>query len=62
MVARFSKCAMVTNWLPHTMVQIFFRLILVHKIVLCSLSSSSIQIGVLALTFRITLVYIDYIT
>ena len=55
MVARFSECAMVTHWLPHTLVQIFFRLILVHKIVWCSLSSSSIQIGVLVVTSRIIL-------
>ena len=24
MVARFSECAVITNWLPHTLVQIFF--------------------------------------
>ena len=24
MVARFSECAVVSNWLPHTPVQIFF--------------------------------------
>ena len=42
-MARFSKCAVVTNWLPHTLVQIFFGLLLVHKIVWCSLSSLSIQ-------------------
>ena len=56
MVARFSECAVVSNWLPHTLVQIFFRLVLVHKTVWCSLSSSSIQTGVLAGTFRITLI------
>ena len=56
MVARFSECAMVSNWLPHTPVQIFFRLVLVHKTIWCSLSSSSIQTGVLAVTFCITLV------
>ena len=55
MVARFSECAVVSNWLPHTPVQIFFRFVLVHKTVWCSLSSSSIQTGVLARTFRITL-------
>ena len=55
MVARFSDCVVVSNWLPHTLVQIFFRLILVHKIVWCSLFSSSIQTGVLAGTFCITL-------
>ena len=56
MVARFSECAVVSNWLPHTPVQIFFRLVLVHKTIWCSLSSSSIQTGVLAGTFRVTLV------
>ena len=55
MVARFSGCAVVTHWLPHTLVQIFFRLVLVHKKVWCSLSSLSIQSGVLAVTFCITL-------
>ena len=54
-MARFSECAVVSNWLPHTPVQIFFHLILVYKIVWCSLSSLSIQTGVLAVTFRITL-------
>ena len=57
MVARFSECAVVSNWLLHTPVQIFFRLVLVHNTVWCSLSSSSIQIGVLAQTFCITLLY-----
>ena len=56
MVARFSECVVVSNWLPHTPVQIFFRLVLVHKTVWCSLSSSSIQTGVLARTFHITLI------
>ena len=55
MMARFSECAVVSNWLSHTLVQIFFRLVLVHKTIWCSLSSSSIQTGVLAQTFRITL-------
>ena len=55
MVARFSECAVVSNWLPYTPVQIFFRLVLVHKTLWCSLSSSSIQTGVLAGTFRIIL-------
>ena len=55
MVARFSECVVVSNWLPDTPVQIFFRLVLVHKIVWCSLSTSSIQTGVLAVTFCITL-------
>ena len=58
MVARFSKCAVVSNWLPHTPVQIFFRLVLVYKTVWCSLSSSSKQTRVLAVTFYITLVTI----
>ena len=57
MVARFSGCAMITHWLPHTLVQIFFRLILVHKKVWCCLSSLSIQTGVLVVTFYITLLY-----
>ena len=60
MVARFSDCAMVTNWLPHTRVQIFFRLVLVHKIVWCSLFSSSIQTRVLAVTFHITLMSVAF--
>ena len=55
MVARFSECAVVSNWLPHIRIQIFFCLILVHKIVWCSLSSLSIHTGVLAGTFCITL-------
>ena len=53
--ATFPRCAVITHWLSHTPVQISFRLLLVHKTVWCSLSSSSIQIGVLAVTFRITL-------
>ena len=57
MVARFLECGVVNNWLPHTPVRIFFGLLLVHKIVWCSLSSSSIQTGVLAMTFRITLLW-----
>ena len=56
MVTRFSECAMVSNWLLHTPVQIFFRLVLVHKTVWYSLSSLSIQTGVLAGTFHITLI------
>ena len=55
MMARFSECGVVSNWLPHTPVQIFLRLVLVHKIVWCSLSSSSIQTGVLVGTFHTTL-------
>ena len=58
-MARFLECAVVSNWLPHTPVQIFFRLILVHKTVWCSLSSSSIQTGVLAGTFCITLLWTE---
>ena len=54
-MTRFSECAMVSNWLPHTPVQIFFCLILVHKTVWCSLPSLSIQTGVLTGTFHITL-------
>ena len=56
MEVRFSRCAVATHWLPHTPVQIFFHLILVHKKVWCSLSSLSIQTGVLAMTFCITLI------
>ena len=55
MEARFSRCAVATHWLPHTLVQIFFYLVLVHKLVWCSLSSLSIQTGVWAVTLRITL-------
>ena len=55
-MARFPRCAVVTHWLPHTPVQIFFRLILVHKKVWCSLSSLSKQSGILAMTFHITLI------
>ena len=47
---------MVSNWLPHTPVQKKICLVLEHKTVWCSLSSSSIQIGVLAGTFYITLI------
>ena len=57
MVARFPECIVVSNWLPHTPIQIFFCLVLVYKTVWCSLSSSSIQTGVLAVTFYITLLY-----
>ena len=48
---------MLTHWLPHTPVQKKFGLALVHKKVWCSLSSLSIQTGVLAMTFHITLFY-----
>ena len=53
--ARFSECAVATHWLPHTLVQIFFCLVLVHKKVWFLLSSLSIQTGDLAMTFHITL-------
>ena len=55
-VATFSGCAVITYWLPHTPVQIFSHLLLVHKTFWCSLSSLSIQTGVLAVTFHITLI------
>ena len=55
MVARFSECAVVSNWLPHTPVQIFFHLILVQKTIWCSLSSLSTQARFLVVTFRITI-------
>ena len=61
MMARFSECIVVTNWLLHTPVQIFFCLVLVHKIVWRSLSSSSIQTGVLAVTFCITLLWSSFL-
>ena len=54
MVARFLGCGVVTHWLLYTLDQIFFCLILVHKKVWCCLSSLSIQIGVLVVTFCIT--------
>ena len=60
MVATFAECVEITHWLLHTSVQIFFRLLLVHKIVWCSLSFSSIQTGVLAVTFHITLLTICF--
>ena len=53
--ARFLECAVATHWLPHTPVQIFFCLVLVLKKVWCSLSSLSIQTGVLGVTFCKTL-------
>ena len=59
-VATFPGCAVITHWLPHTPVQKKICLLLVHKIVWCSLSSSSIQTGVLAVTFHITLLYKKY--
>ena len=37
----------------------FFCLLLVHKIVWCSLSSLNIQTGVLAVIFCITLIFFD---
>ena len=60
MVARFSRCAVVTHWLPHTPVQIFFCLVLVHKKVWCCLSSLSIQTGVFAIIFRINLMFANF--
>ena len=56
MVARFLRCAVATHWLLHTLIQIFFCLVLVHKKVWCCLSSLSIQTGVLAVTFCIILI------
>ena len=61
MVARFLECAMLTHWLLHSLVQIFFHLVLVHKTIWCSLSSSSIQTGVLAMTFHITLMNLEFV-
>ena len=58
MVARFLECAVITHWLPHTPIQIFFCLVLVHKKVWCSLSFLNIQTEVLAQTFHITLIVI----
>ena len=60
-MARFSRCAVVTHWLPHTLVQIFFCLVLVHKKVWCCLSSLSIQTGVFAVTFYITLIRCNFL-
>ena len=60
MVARFLGCVVVTHQLPHTPVQIFSRLILVHKKFWCCLFSLSIQIEVFAVTFHITLVAKKY--
>ena len=59
MVATFLECGMVTHWLPHTQVQIFFCLVLELKKVWCCLSSLSIETGVFAETFRITLLYLQ---
>ena len=56
MEARLSRCAMVTHWLPHTLVQFLFCLVLVYKKVWCSLSSLSMQTGVLVVTLRIILI------
>ena len=55
MEVRFSGCVVATDWLLHTPVQILFHLVLVHKTLWCSLFSLSVQIGVWAVTFRITL-------
>ena len=60
-MATFSGCVVITHWLLHTPVQKKFRLFLVHKIVWCSLSFLSIQIGVLAVTFCITLLSTKYL-
>ena len=60
MKAKFSGCAMVTHWFLHTPVQIFFCLVLIHKKVWCSLSSLNIQTGVLAVTFHITLLRVEF--
>ena len=57
MEARFLGWVVITHWLSHTLVQIFLHLILVHKKVWCYLTSLSIQTGVLALTFHITLLF-----
>ena len=53
MVATFSRCVVITHWLPHTPVQISFRLVLELKKIWCCLSSLSIQIGIFAKTFYI---------
>ena len=55
MLATFLGCAMVTHWLHHSLIQIFFGLILEHKKVWCSLSYLNIQTRVFVETFRITL-------
>ena len=59
MEARFLGCVVATHWLLHTLVQIFFRLILVHKKFWCSLSSLRIQTRVLAMTFHVTLLILN---
>ena len=60
MVATFSRCVVVTHWLPYTLVQIFFHFFLEFKKVWYCLSSLSIQIGVFTESFCITLLYIEY--
>ena len=59
MVARFPGCVVVIHWLPHTPVQKKICLILMHKKVWCCLSSLSIQIRVLVMTFCIILMYME---
>ena len=61
MVARFLGCAVVTHWLPHTLVQKKNCLFLVHKKVWCCLSFLSIQIGILVVTFCITLMFAKFV-
>ena len=51
MVATFSRCAVVTHWLPHTPVHLVLEL----KKVWCCLSPLSIKIGVFVETFCIIL-------
>ena len=60
MVATFSGCLVVTHWLPHTQVQKKFHLVLELKKVWCCLSALSIQIGILAQIFGITLMYFNF--
>ena len=52
MVARFLGCAVVTHWLPHTLIQISSLLVLVHKNVWCCLSSLSIQTRVFGICYN----------
>ena len=60
MVATFSGCAMITHWLPHTPLQILFRLFLELKKVWYYLSTLSIQIGVFNEIFYINLLFENY--
>ena len=58
MVARFSGCAVVTHWLPHTPVQIFFVLFwCIKKIGAVFFFFLTIQTEVFAVTFHITLLF-----